>query len=59
MKYMAEHAAEIVETKTSFREELFAKPEKVMRQGSERRTGKATAEDFTKTFGFRGVEFGL
>ncbi|MGB4062536.1 MAG: PLxRFG domain-containing protein [Azonexus sp.] len=59
MKYMAEHAAEIIETKTSFREELFAKPEKVMRQGSERRTGKATAEDFTKTFGFRGVEFGL
>lgn len=59
MAYMAAHAQEIIETKTSFREELFARPEKVMREGAQRRTGPATAEDFTKTFGFRGVEFGL
>lgn len=59
MAYMAAHAKEIIETKTSFREELFARPEKVMRDGATRRTGPATAEDFAKTFGFRGVEFGL
>lgn len=59
MTYMAQHAQAIIETKTSFREELFARPEKVMRDGQPRRTGHATAEDFAKTFGFRGVEFGL
>ncbi len=59
MAYMAAHAQEIIETKTSFREELFARPDKVMRDGAQRRTGPATAEDFSKTFGFRGVEFGL
>jgi len=58
MAYMAAHAQEIIETKTSFREELFARPDKVMRDGAQRRTGPATAEDFSKTFGFRGVEFG-
>jgi hypothetical protein len=59
MTYMSQHAQAIIETKTSFREELFARPEKVMRDGQPRRTGHATAEDFAKTFGFRGVEFGL
>lgn len=59
MTYLAQHAQAIIETKTSFREELFARPEKVMRDGQPRRTGHATAEDFAKTFGFRGVEFGL
>lgn len=58
MAYMAANAKVIIETKTSFREELFARPEKVMRDGQPRRTGPATAEDFSKTFGFRGVEFG-
>lgn len=58
MTYLAKHAQEIIETKTAFREELFARPEKVMRDGALRRTGPATAEDFSKTFGFRGVEFG-
>jgi hypothetical protein len=58
MAHMAEHAQDIIETKTSFREELFARPEKVMREGAVRRTGPATAEDFSKMFGFRGVEFG-
>lgn len=59
MTYMAQHAQAIIETKTSFREELFARPETVKRDGQPRRTGHATAEDFAKTFGFRGVEFGL
>lgn len=58
MTYMAQHAQAIIETKTSFREELFARPEKVMRDGQPRRAGPATADDFAKTFGFRGVEFG-
>lgn len=58
MQYMADHAAQIIETKTSYREELFARPEKVMRQGKERRTGDVDGNDFIKTFGFRGVEFG-
>lgn len=59
MRYMAEHAVEIVETKTSFGEEILAKPDTVTRTGVERRSGPATAEMFTDTFGFRGVEFGL
>ena len=58
MRYMAEHAVEIIETKTGFGEEIIAKPDTVTRTGAERRTGLATKEMFGDTFGFRGVEFG-
>ncbi|MEI7957225.1 MAG: hypothetical protein WCJ66_18835, partial [Verrucomicrobiota bacterium] len=58
LKFMASHAADIIDTKTSYREELFATPEKSVRTGKERRTGPATADMFQNDFGFRGVEFG-
>lgn len=58
MRYMAEHAAEIMEVKTGFGEEILAKPEKVVRQGPARRQGDVAGNDFMDTFGFRGVEFG-
>lgn len=58
MRYMAEHATEILEVKTVFGEEIIERPENAARVGAERRTAPATAEDFQKTFGFRGVEFG-
>jgi hypothetical protein len=38
MRHMAEHAVEIIETKTAYGEEILAKPEKVKRTGAERRT---------------------
>lgn len=58
MKYMADNAVKIIETKTNFGEEILAKPDKVVRAGAERRTGPATKEMFGKDFGFRSVEFG-
>lgn len=58
MKYMAEHAVQIIEKKTNFGEEILAKPDTVVRTGVERRTGPATKVMFEDTFGFRGVEFG-
>jgi hypothetical protein len=58
MKYMAEYAQEIIETNTTFGEEILAKPEEVFRTGVERRTGDATKEYFASAFGFRAVEFG-
>jgi hypothetical protein len=58
LKYMLEHAEEIIETKTSFGEEILAKPENAMRKGPERRTRDADAAMFQEAFGFRGVEFG-
>lgn len=59
MRYMATNAAQILEVKTSFGEEVLARPEKVVRRGVERRNAPATKEMFEETFGFRGVEFGL
>lgn len=56
--YMEANAAEIIETKTSWREELIVKPEKAVRKGPDRRQGPATPEMFQEAFGFRGVEFG-
>lgn len=56
--YMAQNAQAIIETKTAFREELFARPEKVMRDGKAWRNAPATSENFAQDFGFRGVEFG-
>lgn len=58
MEFMAKHAADIIETKTSWREELIVKPDNAVRKGPERRQGPATAEMFQDAFGFRGVEFG-
>lgn len=58
IRYLHDHAIEILETKTGFGEEILAAPEKVMREGAERRNGNATQKDFSDTFGFRGVEFG-
>lgn len=58
MEFMAKNAADIIETKTSWREELIVKPEKAVRSGPERRKGPATPEMFQEAFGFRGVEFG-
>ena len=59
LRYMAQHAAEIIETKTSFGEEILPIPDHVVREGPERRTGNVTGEDFRDTYGFRAVEFGL
>lgn len=58
MRYMARHAAEILETKTGFGEEILAKPENVYREGKTFRKGDVTGDDFMTRFGFRGVEFG-
>jgi hypothetical protein len=58
MEYMATHAVEIIETQTSFGEEILPKPETVRRRGPGRRTGNAKGEHFLKDFGLRGVEFG-
>ena len=58
MRYMVEHAEEIVETKLSFGEEVLPTPEKVYRTGQARRDGDVKGEDFMKAFGFRAVEFG-
>jgi hypothetical protein len=57
-EFMVKNAADIIETKTSWREELIVKPENAVRKGAERRKGPATPEMFQEAFGFRGVEFG-
>jgi hypothetical protein len=57
-RYLNEHPREIIDAETSFGEDVLARPEKVMRQGPERRTGDVKGQDFMDTFGFRGVEFG-
>ena len=59
MRYMTQHAQEILETNTTFGEADIPKPENTSRVGVERRTGDVKGEDFRDTFGFRGVEFGL
>jgi uncharacterized protein YcfJ len=57
-RYMAEHAEDILNTKTGFGEEILVRPEKVFRKGAPRREGPAKGQDFLDAFGFRGVEFG-
>ena len=58
-RYLAQNAAEILETKTFFGEEILPRPEKVERIGTDRRNGRnVNANDFKGTFGFRAVEFG-
>lgn len=59
MRYMGQHATEILETNTTFGESDIPKPESTERKGVERRTGDVKGEDFRDAFGFRGVEFGL
>lgn len=58
MRYIAQHAEEIIDTKTSFGEEILPIPDKVRREGPARRQGNVTGDDFRKTYGFRAVEFG-
>lgn len=60
MKYMVKNAEKIIETRTSFGEEILPKPETVRRKGADVRQGRdVTAEDFRSEYGFRAVEFGL
>lgn len=58
MRYMAEHATEIIEANTTFGEADLPVPENKQRIGAERRQGDVKGEDFRTAFGFRGVEFG-
>lgn len=58
LRYMLDHAVEIIETKTSFGEEILPKPDNAMRTGAPRRTEDAKAEDFLRDYGLRAVEFG-
>ncbi|HUU53224.1 MAG TPA: LPD1 domain-containing protein, partial [Candidatus Bathyarchaeia archaeon] len=58
MKYMATHAEEILNTKTTFGEEILPVPEIAVRTGKERRKTDATPEMFMETFTPRGIEFG-
>ena len=58
MRFMAENAVKIIETKTGFGEEILAKPEKVYRTGPQVRQGDIAGESFMKQLGARAVEFG-
>lgn len=58
MKYMAIHPVEILDTKTSFGEEILPVPEAVVRKGIARRASDATPQMLKDQFGFRAVEFG-
>jgi hypothetical protein len=58
MKYMAEHAEEILNIKTTFGEEILPVPDNAQRKGVERRTTDATPEMFMETFSPKGIEFG-
>src|SRR5271157_1127326 len=59
MKYMATHAEEILNIRTTFGEEILPVPEIAIRKGVERRTGPVTPEMFMETFAPRGIEFGI
>lgn len=58
LQYMADHAEEIIETNTTFGEADLPKPPSIVRSGVARREGNVRDSDFSKVFGFRGVEFG-
>lgn len=58
MRYVTQHAVELIEQSTYFGEEIIARPETVRREGPQYRTGDATAKMFMDTFGFRSAEFG-
>ncbi|MDH5298371.1 MAG: LPD5 domain-containing protein, partial [Desulfobulbaceae bacterium] len=58
MKHMAANAEDLLDTKTTFGEEILPVPDNVTRRGTERRQGDATPEMFMETFAPRGIEFG-
>ena len=58
MRYMAENAAAILETNTTFGEADMPLPPDRQRRGPERRTTNVTGQDFKDAFGLRAVEFG-
>lgn len=58
LRYMLEHAVQIIETSTTFGEADLPKPPSFDRQGVARRQGDVDGKDFMDAFGFRGVEFG-
>ena len=58
MKYMAQNAERLLNSKTSFGEEILPVPEIARREGVPRRTTDATPEMFMETFKPRGIEFG-
>lgn len=57
-EYLVRHAQEILETNTTFGELDLPRPENTQRMGVARREGDAKDSDFSRVFGFRGVEFG-
>lgn len=57
-EYLVRHAQEILETNTTFGELDLPRPENTQRTGVTRREGDAKDSDFSRVFGFRGVEFG-
>lgn len=58
--YMAQNAAEIIETVTRIDDRIHPALEEAVREGETRREGDADVgpQDFADVFGFRGVEFG-
>lgn len=58
MRYMAENAAAIIETNTTFGEADIPLPPNRARTGPARREGDVTGDDFLSAFALRGVEFG-
>jgi len=58
LAHMAANAAAILETRTSFGEDILPAPQEATRRGAPRRTGNVTGDDFMATFALRGVEFG-
>lgn len=58
LRYMVDHAVEIIETNTTFGEMDLPTPDDTNRIGVQRRKGDVQGKDFMETFGFRGVEFG-
>ncbi|MEO9632361.1 MAG: PLxRFG domain-containing protein [Sulfitobacter sp.] len=60
MKYMAENAEEIAETKLRIDDSIHPALEEAIRVGEQRRENDrdVSGQDFMDIFGFRGVEFG-
>jgi hypothetical protein len=57
-EYLVRHAQEVLETNTTFGELDLPRPENTQRTGVARRERDAKDSDFSRVFGFRGVEFG-
>jgi hypothetical protein len=58
MQHMVLNAEKLLETKTTFGEEILPVPEIAIRRGVPRRTEPATPQMFMETFAPRGIEFG-